>query len=200
MTCIQAILMDVAFVAFGLLMLGVASWDLIRNLRRKPQNVFIKNDRTRTPEESFGILLFCVLWSGGVTVGTLYKLSFYSDMSHLRPETVERIEIGAQAVTNRQQITEIVTAIEQAEWFSLRRGDAADETSFVIKLASGKQYNYKATRYQRGEGAALISQSPSGWYKGEVFCRRLPASLKQAGIVLPNCFTYFGEAQHCAPP
>src|SRR4029077_18102277 len=141
----------------------------IRNLRRKPQNVFIKNDRTRTPEESFGILLFCVLWSGGVTVGTLYKLSFYSDMSHLRPETVERIEIGAQAVTNRQQITEIVTAIEQAEWFSLRRGDAADETSFVIQLASGKQYNYKATRYQRGEGAALISQSPSGWYKGEVF-------------------------------
>jgi hypothetical protein len=111
---------------------------------------------------------------------------------------VERIEIGNRSVTDRQQIAEIVGILNHAEWYSLRRGDAADHVPFVVKLASGKEYEYEATRYQRGEGAAIVSRSSSGWENGQVFCRRLPASLAKAGIILPPCFTYFGQPQHCA--
>jgi len=52
-------------------------------------------------------------------------------------------------------------------------------------------------RYLRGEDAALIPKS-SGWYDGEIYCRRLTASLKHAGVKLPDCYTYFGKPQNCA--
>jgi hypothetical protein len=195
---INAILMDAFFVVLGLFFLIATSWDWIRSLRRKPQKVFYKNDRTHTPAEKFGMLFLVVIWCGGVGAHIVSKLRFYSDMSHLQAGTVERIEIGAQAVTDRQQISEIVAAINHPEWYSARRGHTADKVSLVVKLISGKQYNFEASRYLPGEGAGLSSQSPSGWFEVEIFCRRLPASLKQAGIKLPDCFTYFGKPLRCA--
>jgi hypothetical protein len=93
----------------------------------------------------------------------------------------------------------LVAVLNHAEWFSLRKGGAADPVPFVVRLASGKEYHYQAIRYQHGEGAALVSRSPSDWENGQVFCRKLPASLAKAGVTLPPCFTYFGERQHCAP-
>ncbi|MGA3092777.1 MAG: hypothetical protein ABSD75_29625 [Terriglobales bacterium] len=129
---------------------------------------------------------------------TLRELRFHSDLSHLRAEAVERIEIGSRSVTDGQQIAEIVGVLTHAEWYSLRRGDAADRVPFAVKLASGKEYDYEATRYQHGEGAAIVSRSPSGWENGQVFCRQLPALLAKTGVILPPCFTYFGQSQHCA--
>jgi hypothetical protein len=195
---IYAILMDAGFVALGLFFLTAASWDWMRSLHRKPQEVFYKNDRTHTPAEKFGILVLAVIWSGVVTAHTVSKLRFYSDMSHLQPSTVERIEIGTHAVTDPHQIEDIVAAINHADWYSSQRGHTADRVSLVVTLISGKQYNFEASRYLPGEGAGLSSQSPSGWYEGEIFCGRLPASLKQAGIKLPDCYTYFGKPQRCA--
>jgi hypothetical protein len=195
---VGAILMDAFFVVLGLFFLIGTSWDLIRSLRRKPQNVFHKNDRTRTTLEWFGILLVVLVWSGVVGANSVSKLRFYSAMTHLQPGSVERIEIGSKAVTDRQQIEDIVAAINQADWYSARRYRAADEVSLVVKLTSGKQYNLKASHYLQGEGASLISQSPSGWLHGEIFCRRLPASLQRAGVTLPDCFTYSGKRQRCA--
>jgi hypothetical protein len=193
-----AILMDLFLVALGLFFLAGASSDWIRSLRRKPQNVFYKNDRSRTTAERFGILLFVLIWCGVVAENTISKLRFCSEMSHLQPGTVERIEIGSQAVTDRQRIEDIVAAINHAEWYSSGRFGSADTVSFVVKLASGKRYDLKARRYHLGEGATLTSQSPSGWFNGEIFCRRLPESLQRAGVKLPDCSPYSGKPQHCA--
>jgi hypothetical protein len=195
---VSAILMDACFVVLGLFFLIGTSRDLIRSLRRKRQNVFYKNDRTRTTWEWFGILLIVLVWSGVVGANSVSKLRFYSAMTHLQPESVARIEIGSKAVTDRQQIEDIVAAINHADWYSSRRYRAADEVSLVVKLTSGKQYNLKASHYLQGEGASLTSQSPSGWCNGEIFCRRLPASLQRAGVTLPDCFTYSGRPQRCA--
>lgn len=198
---VDAILMDAFVVALGLFFLIGASRDWIRSLHRNPQNVFYKNERTRTTSERFGILLFVLVWSGVVAAQTVGKFRFYSDMSQLQPGTVGRIEIGTRAVTDRQQIEDIVAAINHADWYSLPRYPAADdEVSFVVKLTSGKLYNLKASHFLQGEGAALISQSPSGWLTGEIFCRRLPASLMRAGVTLPDCYTYSGKSQKCAVP
>ena len=195
---VGAILMDAFLVALGLFFLIGASQDWIRSLHRKPQNVLYKNDRTRTTSERFGILLFVLVWSGVVAAHTVSKFRFYSDMSHLQPGTVERIEIGTGAVTERQQIEDIVTAINHADWYSSRHYGAADEVSFVVRLTSGKLYNLKASHFLQGEGATLISQSPSGWLTGEIFCRRLPASLQRAGVTLPDCYTNSGKPQRCS--
>ena len=195
---VGAILMDAFLVGLGLFFLIGTFQDWIRSLHRKPQNVLYKNDRTRTTSERFGIMLFVLVWSGVVAAHTVSKFRFYSDMSHLQPGTVERIEIGTGAVTDRQQIEDIVAAINHADWYSSRRYPAADEVSFVVRLTSGKLYNLKASHYLQGEGAALISQSPSGWFTGEIFCRRLPASLQRAGVTLPDCYTYSGKPQRCA--
>jgi hypothetical protein len=192
-----AILMDVFFVALGLFFLTGASWEWIRSLRRAPQNVFSRNDRTKTPAQKFLILVLVVIWCGAVGGQTVSKLRFYSEMSHLQPETVERIEVGSQAVTDRQHIEDIVAAINQADWYSSSRRDrAAGNVSFVLKLTSGKRCSYRAIGYLEGEGAALSSQR-SGWFEGEVFCRRLPESLQRAGVTLPVCGTEFGKPR-CA--
>ncbi len=197
---IYAILLDFAFVALGLFMLASVSWELISCLRRKPGNTFSKNDRRREPWELVGVVVLAVLWLAFVSDRFLGEARFHRELSYLQPETVDRIEIANQVVTDKRQITEIIFAINHPEWYSMRRGDSADKVSFVVSLASGKQYKYEAARYLRGEGAALISQSPSGWSNGEVLCRHLPTALKQAAVTLPNCFTYFGKPEHCAMP
>jgi hypothetical protein len=195
---IGAILMDGFSVALGLFFLIGASWEWIRSLRRKPQNAFYKNDRTRTPAEKFGILVLVVICCALVGSSMVSKLGFYSEMSNLQPGTVERIEVGSQAVTDRQRIEDIVAAINHADWYSSSRRDrAAGGVSFVVKLTSGKRCSYRATGYLEGEGAALSSMSPSGWFNGEVYCRRLPESLGRAGVTLPVCGTYFGKPR-CA--
>jgi hypothetical protein len=195
---IYAILMDAGFVAMALFFLAGVSWGWIRSLRRKPQIIFNKNDRTQTPAELFVILVLVVIWCAAAAGNTASRLRFYFDMCHLQPGTVERIEIGSQTVTDRQQIEDIVAAINHASWYWPHGGYTADKVSLAVKLISGKQYNFEVRRYLRGEGAELRSRPASGWYNGEVFCRRLPASLMHAGVKLPDCYTYFGKPQRCA--
>jgi len=194
---IDAILFDAAFVVLGVFLLACSSWSLMdRRRRRKPANVFHKNDRDDTSAGLFGVV-FMLLWLGVLSNQFLHEVRLHSDLSHLQPDTVDRIEIGNRAVTDKRQIAEIVGALNHAEWFALQRGDTADKVSFVVRLTSGTEYNYEAARYLRGEGAVLMSR-PSEWNNGDAFCLRLPASLKKAQIALPDCFTYFGQPQRCA--
>jgi hypothetical protein len=191
-----AMLLDVAFVVVGLILLTGASWLLIDQRRKKPANVFHKNDRDDTSGALFAVV-FILMWLGVLSNQLLHEARLHSDLSHLRPDAVDRIEIGNHAVTDKRQIAEIIGALNHAEWLTMRSGGIADNVSFVVRLTSGTQYNYEAARYLRGEGAVLMSRS-SEWNNGEVFCVRLPASLKKAQIALPDCFTYFGKPERCA--
>jgi hypothetical protein len=192
----QAILAYVAFpFALGLFFLCSAAWSLHQDRLRKPANVFNKNDVDHTNTLQF-MLFFSLVWLAYFANRTQRELHFHSDLSLLRPETVERIEIGNRTVTDKRQIAEIIAVINYPEWFSLQRGDGADAVPFLIKLADGRQYSYTIRRYLHGEGAALVSQT-AGWDNGEVLCRRLPASLAKAGVTLPPCSTYFGKPQTC---
>ena len=194
---IYAILFDVAFVVLGIFLLAWTSWLLIdRRRRRKPANVFYKNDRDDTSAALFGVV-FILMWLGVLSNQLLHEVRLHSDLAHLRPDTVDRIEIGNHAVTDKRQIAEIIGALNHAEWLALRSNNTADNVSFVVRLTSGTQYKYEAARYLRGEGAVLMSRS-SEWNNGEAFCLRLPASLKKAQIALPDCFTYFGKPERCA--
>jgi hypothetical protein len=194
---IYAILMEAGFVLLGFGLAATAAWGLFARRRGKPINTLSKKDVDDT-YGLIGLMIFGIMFFGFLTNRVLREVRFHSELSRLRAEVVDRIEVGNQIVTDRGQIAEIVQILNSPEWFSLRRGDAADKVSIVIRLTSGQRYHYEATRYQHGEGAALVSHSPGGWDNGEVLCRKLPASLAKAGVTLPPCYTYFGQAQHCA--
>lgn len=192
---VRAILWEAAFGVIGLFLLTGAITGLIRP--RKP---------TETSKRSFDDsltskvqLIFSIVYLAAIANLMARELRFHSDLSHLRAEVVQGIEIGNQSVSDRRQIAEIVDVLNRAEWFSLGKGDGADLVPFTVKLVSGNEYAYQATLYQHGEGAVLVSRSRSGWENGQVFCRKLPASLAKAGVKLPPCFTYFSQPLHCAP-
>jgi hypothetical protein len=193
---IHAILWEAAFWILGPFLLAGAIIGL--NRFRAPSNTLNKKSIDNVYTSQF-VLILSTLFLAALGNLTLRELRFHSELAHLRADAVQSIEVGDRSVTDRQQIADIVDVLNHAEWFSLRKGDAADPVPFVVKLASGNEYHYQATRYQHGEGAALVSRSPSGWENGQVFCHKLPASLAKAGVTLPPCFTYFGERQHCAP-
>ena len=197
MTGVQSILGELVFpFALGLFFFCFAGWGLHEDRRRRPANLFATHDVDHSNTLQF-LLFFSLVWMAYFAHRTQRELRFHSDLSLLRPEIVDQIEIGGHVVTDKHQIAEIIAVLNRPEWFSLRRGDGADEVPFVIKLADGRQVSYTVRRYLHGEGAALISQT-AGWDNGEVLCRRLPDSLAKAGVTLPACFTYFGKPQNCA--
>ena len=192
---VRAILWEAGFGVIGLFLLTGAITGLIG--RQKPTQASKKAfDDALT---SKALLIFSIVYLAAIANLMARELRFHSDLSHLRAEAVERIEIGTQSVKDPRQIAEIVDVLNHAQWFSIGKGDGADLVPFTVKLVSGKEYAYQATRYQHGEGAILVSRSPSGWENGQVFCRNLPASLAKAGVKLPPCFTYFSQPLHCAP-
>ena len=194
---IKSILADLVFpLLMGFLFLCFAAWGLHEDRKRKPANVFTRNDVDHTDTLQF-LLFFSLLWLGYFANRAQRELHFHSDLSLLRPSVVDHIEIGGHTVTDKRRIAEIIAVLNHPEWFSLERGDGGDEVPFVIKLADGRQYSYTIRRYLHGDGAALVSQTVTGWDNGEVLYRRLPASLAKAGVALPPCFTYFGKQQSC---
>jgi len=197
---VTSILAELIFpLGLGTFFLCYAAWGLTASRERKPANVFNKNEVDHNNTLAF-MLIFSLVWLGFFANRSLREAHFHSDLRSLRPEAIERIEIGDQEVTDRKQISAIISVLNRPEWYSLQRGDAADEIPFVIKLSDGRRYTYQIARYLRGEGAALVSHSPAGWENGEVFCRRLPASLAKAGVTLPSCSTYPGKTRNCATP
>jgi hypothetical protein len=171
---IYAILWESAFVALFSSLTAFSAWELIKARRRKPTDVFTKKNLDATYMPLVGTIFMLVLMAL-LANRILREIRFHSDLSHLRPEIVEGIEIGDQTVTDKRQIAEIVEVLTHTEWYVMRRRDAAAAVPFVIQLASRKQYRYEVTPYRRGGGAALVSRSPSGWDNGEAFSVGLPA-------------------------
>lgn len=197
---LKSIVADLIFpIGLGLFFLCSAAWGLTQWRERKPANVINKNEVDHSNVLAF-MLVFSMVWLGFFVNRALREANFHSDLRSLRPEMVEQIEIGDQTVTDRRQIAAIISILNRPEWYTLQHGDAADTVPFVIKLGDGRQYTYQVARYLHGEGAALVSHSPTGWDNGQVYCRRLPASLSRAGVTLPPCSTYPGRAHNCATP
>jgi hypothetical protein len=193
---IKAILENAAFVLLGLF-LFVGSWWGLRSGRRAERAGNFDLKALDSYDASIAVLVMAFALLAGVGYHLVQKVRFHSELSQLRSETVERIDVGHATITDREHIALIVGVLNQPEWFELQRGDGADEIPFVIRLTDGRQYEYSATRYQHGEGAALISKAAYGTGQ-EVFCRKLPAVLARSGIALPDCYTDFNKPIRCA--
>ena len=195
----KSILADLIFpLGLGIFFLLFAAWGLNGSRTRSP-NILSKNDIDHSNVLTF-MLVFSLVWLGFFSNRVLREADLHSSLRRLRAQSVDHIEIGSQSVTDKKQIAAIISVLNRPEWYSLQHGDAGDELPFVIKLTDGTEYTYEIRRYLRGEGAALVSHSPSGADNGEVYCRRLPALLAKAGVVLPPCSSYPGKARNCVTP
>ena len=196
---VKALLQDTAFVLLGLF-LCLASWRSVFSSRRVLHTGTVSK---RALDNFWGSVAVATFGSIFLLMAGQYlvrQILFHSYLRQLVPEDVQTIEVGSQNVTDRRQIAEVIRALQEPEWFELQRGDGGDKVPFVIQLSNGRRYYYSASRYQHGQGAALISQTRFGMQNGQVLCRKLPEALARTGIVLPNCYTYGGRPLHCAQP
>jgi hypothetical protein len=194
---VKAILQDIGFVLLGLFLCLGSWWSVVSSRRVLRTGTLTK----RALDNLYGSIAVAALGSIFLAMAGQYlvwQILFHSHLRHLVPEVVQTIEVGSKVVTDRLQIAEVIRALQEPEWFELQRGDAGDKVPFVIQLSNGCRYNYSVSRYQHGQGAALISQTRFGMQNGQVLCRRLAEALARTGIVLPNCYTYGGKPLHCA--
>ncbi|HYM76442.1 MAG TPA: hypothetical protein VE377_10740 [Candidatus Dormibacteraeota bacterium] len=187
----NAILVNAAFVLLGLFLFVGSLWSLPSVRPAERAGTFGKRALDTT---SIGVLVIALTFLAGVGYHIVQKVQFHRELSQLRSEAVERIQVGHETITDREQIALIVRVLNQPEWFELRRGDRADEIPFVIRLSDGRQYEYSATRYQHGEGTALLSTGTGR----EAFYRNLPSVLARAGIAIPDCYTDPSKPVRCA--
>ena len=136
-----------------------------------------------------GVIAICVL--AAFTNAVLHHVMLHAHMANLQAASVQRIDVGDHAITDRGQIAEIVRDLNQPEWVALTRGDAADRVPLVLHLSNGSQTRYAARKYTRGEGVVVETESAA------VLCLRLPLAFDKAGISLPPCYTS-GSKRYCA--
>src|SRR5579884_2173861 len=135
---IHAILWEAAFWVLALFLLAGAIIGL--NRFRAGCNTLDKKRIDNVYTSQF-VLILSTLFLAALANLTLRELRFHSELAHLRADAVQQIEIGNRTVTDRKQIVEIVSVLNHAEWYSLRKGDAADHVPFVVKLTSGREYD-----------------------------------------------------------
>jgi hypothetical protein len=193
---IGAIFMDAFMLAIGLFLFLGSLAALIRERRSIRRGVYNKRNFEGTSLFGFGLSAMFL-----AALCSLYvrEIHLHSDLSHLRPEKVDRIAIGGQVINDRQRIDEIVRILARPRWFNMSRGDAGDKVSFMIRFKDGTNWEYVANSYQRGVGVTLESVSPHGWANGQVLYPELTGILQRDGITLPPCKTIQGKPMYCAP-
>jgi len=133
-----------------------------------------------------------LLWAGVMSQLFVRELYLHHKLSQLHADSVESIEVGSHTITDRNDISAIVNALNGAQWFTSNHGGWADEVPLVINLRTEGRQTYHVGFYLRQKGAVLVSMSsfdPKGarWSNGYAFYERLPEVLARIGVVLPDC-------------
>ena len=118
---------------------------------------------------------------------------FHHDLSTLRVEDLESVEVGTQSIDAPEDISKVVLSLNEAQWFEVNHGGWSAEVPLVLRFRSRKQRTYHVAWYQVGQGAIVISKSNfddpgkrSSWSNGYAFCPQLPRVLAERGINLPR--------------
>lgn len=136
---------------------------------------------------------FFLLWAFMLIQLFVREALFHHDLSGLRVDTLESIEVGTRSINAPEDISKVVRSLNEAQWFESNHGGWANEVPFVIHFRSGERRTYHVALYLRHEGAVLISMSNfdstgrgASWSNGIAFCPRLPAALAASGVSLPR--------------
>ena len=115
------------------------------------------------------------------------QLGSHQVLSDLQPEEVALIQVGERSLSHPRDVSLVVGALQESEWFSSQHGGWGTTVPLTITLASGQKYGFPVGYYLRQEGAVIVFRRYIGgyWDDGYAFSRRLPGVLKGLGILLP---------------
>ncbi|HEY2117402.1 MAG TPA: hypothetical protein VGJ51_20035 [Candidatus Angelobacter sp.] len=123
-------------------------------------------------------------------------LRIHYDLWALQSKQVEAVSVGGHLFTDRSSIAQIVTALKASEWYSVNHGGWGDETTIVLKMVSGEEWEMRTGYHFTQNGAVVLRSSGpggSGWQLGQVFSPALPNVLEQLGVPLSHCDTAHGH-------
>jgi hypothetical protein len=142
--------------------------------------------RKRSPGGALGLLL---VLGFGALVGTrcYHQVQSRRYLQSLSAADIRRIRIGEHRITRPEQITAVVEALNEVEWFSANHGGWGKKQWLVLEFKAGHRRAFPVAKYHREEGAVIEFGRPPGggaFHDGYAFSRRLPTSLAVLGISL----------------
>lgn len=136
---------------------------------------------------------FFLLWAFMLIQLFVREALFHHDLSGLRVDTLNSIEVGTRSINAPEDISKVVRSLNEAQWFEVNHGGWSAEVPLVLRFRSGTQRTYHVAWFQWGQGAVVISKSNfdntgrhTSWSNGYAFCPLLPAVLAASGIELPR--------------
>ena len=141
-------------------------------------------------------LAFVSVWMVLMLFVVYTGLRIHYDMWALQASDVREVMVDEQHFTDRPAIAEIVNALNSSEWYSVNHGGWGDETSIVIRMESGTEWQLRAGYHFAQHGAVVIRSSRPGgrgWQLGEVFSPALDSVLERLGAPLSRCDTVHGH-------
>lgn len=142
------------------------------------------------------IWAFVSVWISLMSFVVYRGLRIHYDLWALQGSHVREVIVGERHFTDRPSITQIIVALKSSEWYSVNHGGWGDETSIVIRMESGTQWQLRAGYHFAQHGAVVIrSSNPGGrgWQLGEVFSPALDSVLERLGAPLSRCDTVHGN-------
>lgn len=126
-----------------------------------------------------------------VLVGVRYvqQVRNHVFLKSLTADSVLQIRVGSRTLSERHEVSPIVDALRDRQWFSSTHGGWADEVPLVVILNTGQGRRFRVAYYLRQEGAIIaFSRGGNGsyWSDGYAFSRSLPRALKEVGVSLPS--------------
>ena len=171
---IPAFLIGVGFSIFPLLFL----WAVYYNWRHT-------NNSGNLVPLAFLALFFLVTSNQFV-----HNVANHLEVRLMRPAAVTQVDVDGKAITNPQEFTPIVSALNDSTWFSYNHGGAARRVQLVIYFSNGARRSYDVGYYRRQEGAVIEFRHHGRFgittSYGEAFSAKLPKALADAGQPLPR--------------
>jgi hypothetical protein len=109
----------------------------------------------------------------------------HSILSGLATDQVSRIQISKQTISDPSDLSPIIAALNDNEWFSSNHGGWAEMVPLIITMKSGEEHRFQVGYYLKEEGA-VIKFYRGHWQDGFAFSGKLPTALKEIGLALPS--------------
>jgi hypothetical protein len=108
-------------------------------------------------------------------------------LNNLKTDDVSYISIDNIVLTNPEQISQIVEALNDSAWYSPNHEQKGKEVSMIIVLQSGQTLHYHLSRFHDENSADLLFIRPleSGFLAdGNAYIPNLPSILENVGYTL----------------
>jgi hypothetical protein len=121
------------------------------------------------------------------------QLEYRSALHNLAADSVQSIQVGEVRLERPADVTSVVNALRNSQWFAHTAGDGgwAPAVVLLIRFKTGEERRYRVGRLLKREGAVIdfISQDVSSQFIGHdgyAFTKGLPDALDRLGAPLPR--------------